>query len=120
MVTVRVPCRGPRSHTTRRAWSTPARASAGWGALKPAAGGTNGDMREQARIARTPIEFDVAASSYLENTSNVRHGPDTLKAVFTLNFTSGMLEVHAGERFNEYCVGVGVVNEQRTNRTEEL
>jgi hypothetical protein len=50
----------------------------------------------------------------LENTLNVRRRPDMLKAVFPLNFMGGMLEVHARQP------GIGVVNEQRTNRAEEL
>ena len=71
------------------------------GALEPAARGTSGDMREQARIVRPPNEFDVAARSDHKNTFNVRHSSDMLNAAFPFNFTGGMLEVHAKERLNE-------------------
>jgi len=88
--------------------------------FKPLGCGTDGNIREQAQIVRPPIEFDVAASSDLKNTLNVRHSSDTPKALFPFNFIGGMLEVHARERFNEHCIELGVVNEQRTNRAEEL
>jgi hypothetical protein len=88
--------------------------------LKPFGCGTDGNMREQAQIVRPPIEFDVAASSDLENTLNVHHSSDTPKALFPFNFIGGMLEVHARERFSEHGIELGVVNEQRTNRAEEL
>ena len=88
------------SMVDRRA-STPARARAIWEPLGPLLAGPTGDMREQARIARQPNEFAVAARSDYKNTFNVRHSSDILKAVFPFDFTGGMLEVHAKERLNE-------------------
>ena len=51
---------------------------------------------------------------------DARHSSGMLKAVFPFIFVGGLLKVHAAERFNDHRIGNGVVNEQHTNRAEEL
>jgi hypothetical protein len=76
-------------------------------------------VENAAQTARLRDRWQYAGASSDRASAN-RHSSDTPKALFPFNFIGGMLEVHARERFNEHCIELGVVNEQRTNRAEEL